>query len=326
MIIGAQTSVGNTFAISVEFRNIGNPTFAGGTRYDLDVRWSDGPNPPLLETINRQIDGSHFMDLFVLDGQGAGAADDWLVSFSITVVDIDPASHWVFSMTSTSQSANVPMVLMGRSACSFRILDTPDINALDQTESERTTALTGLCSYMGSHLADGGTISSARLGMGLVPMNAPSGDVYGYLAQLPLYNDDYALKDGIYAWWLPDSVQEYFYTPYRAPRSDHVFETSLLCFAMHRDEPAQGVRLRVQQCIEVITRSRLYASLPAPVNPSYDVLVGAIKMLPAVTVNASHPGILAKALGAVKTFVSKPANWIKLLTGGANLIKKLIVT
>jgi hypothetical protein len=175
---------------------------------------------------------------------------------------------------------------------------------------------------MGSHLQDGGTIAAARLGMGLTPNQALNGDTYGFLARLPLYNDDYALKVGAYAWWLPDSIQEYFYTPYRQPRSDNVFETSLLCFAMHRDDPSQGVRLRVQQCIEVITRSVLYSAMPAPVNPSYDILVGAIKLLPAVTVNDKHPGILSKALSSLKGFVSKPQNWIKLLTGGAGLIQK----
>jgi hypothetical protein len=321
--LGPQLPAALGWQFTMEVRNIGNPTFAGGTRLFLNGFFDNGGG---LRTAfpeqSKDITGSHEVVVFNMDPAGAGALNAWITQFRVHIEDTDPASWWVISLSNTSAQAIFPMILPARSACAFRIRDTPDINQLADTESERTTALSGLCTYMGSHLQDGGVISGARLGMGLTPMNAPDGDVYGYLAQLPLYNDDFALKVGCYSWWLPDSIQEYFYVPYRTPRSDFVGTTSLLCFAMHRDDPTQGVRLRMQHCLEVITRSRLYASLPAPVNPTYDMLVGLIKTLPAVTVNDKHPGILARALRAIKNVVASPANWLKVIKGGAELVGK----
>jgi hypothetical protein len=48
-----------------------------------------------------------------------------------------------------------------------------------------------------------------------------------------------------------------------------------------------------------------------------------MQVIPAVTVNAKHTGILGKALNWVKGWVSKPANFGKLLKGGAGLIQKV---
>jgi hypothetical protein len=159
--------------------------------------------------------------------------------------------------------------------------------------------------------------------MGLSPLRSPIGDTYRYLASLPFYNDDFALREGIYSWWLPDSIQEYFYVPYRSPRSDDLEFNSVLHYAVLRDNPNQAVRLKVVQNLEVITRSRLYTSVSGPNNPAYQTLIGAIKAVPAVTINKKHIGILSRALGFVKSWVSKPANWRKLLKGGASLIQRI---
>jgi hypothetical protein len=176
---------------------------------------------------------------------------------------------------------------------------------------------------MGSTLQDGGQIAAARLGMGLSPLRSPAGDTYTYLASLPFYNDDFALRDGIYSWWLPDSIQEHFYVPYRNPRSDNLEFNAVLQYACLRDNPNQSLRLKVVQNLEVITRSRLYTSESGPNNPAYNSIVAAVKSVPAVTINKSHLAFLGKALGAVKNWVAKPQNWRKLLKGGSGVIQKL---
>jgi hypothetical protein len=322
MLFGDPTPNTN-WTLSLEVRNIGNPAFAGGARLSMNG-WFDELVPLQMTEQLFDFQGSHATLTLIVPGLTQGTAvSSQLKNFWVEVADIDPSSHWVISLTNVADLAGYPFDLVARSACAFRILDAPAVDDLSETEAERTTSLSGMCSYMGSHLQDGGVISAARLGMGLSPIFAPAGDVYSYLASLPLYNDDFALKEGAYSWWLPDSIQEHFYVPYRKSRSDYLDTTSLLAFAMHRDDPTQGVRLRVVQCLEVVTRSRLYASEPAPVNPSYDMMVSTIKILPAVTRNETHVTILDRALKSVKGWVSKPANWFKLLTGGASLIKRI---
>jgi hypothetical protein len=243
-------------------------------------------------------------------------------SFYVEVSDLDPASRWKYSFTSAENNGS-GFALRARSACAFQIVSAPEMGTLSETLSERTTALTALVTYMGSTLQDGGQISAARLGMGLSPLRAPNGDVYTYLASLPFYNDDFALRDGIYTWWLPDSIQEYFYCPYRNPRSDDLEFNATMQIAVLRDDPTQAVRLKIIQNLEVLTRSRLYTSVSGPNNPAYGTIVTAIKSVPAVTINHFHLGILGKALAAVKSWVSRPANFKKLLKGGAGLIQKI---
>jgi hypothetical protein len=262
---------------------------------------------------------------------GSGSVDNFInfniastgldcVAFTVNVTDTDPSSHWIYAFQAISNLVSLP----ARSATAFLVTNAPEMDDLSQTQSERTSALTGLLTYMGSTLADGGRVSAARLGMGLSPLRAPSGDPYSYLASLPFYNDDYALREGIYAWWLPDSTQEHFYVPYGTPRSDNLEEQSVLHFAILRDEPLQGVRLKVVQNLEVITRSRLYTSETGPINPAYSTVISAIKTIPAVTINSKHVGILQRALGGIRSWLSRPRNWKLLISKGSKILSKLL--
>jgi hypothetical protein len=247
-----------------------------------------------------------------------------ITGFYMTIAEVDPAAHWVFSFRQTQQAGSQwDLTLPAHSPCNFKIVDTPELDLLSETQSERTSALSGLLTYMGSDLANGGQVAAARLGMGLSPLRAPNGDVFTYLASLPFYNGDFPLRDGIYSWWLPDSIQEHFYVPYRSPRSDDLEFNSVLQYVALRDDPTQALRLRVVQNIEVITRSRLYSSVPAPINPAYNALIGAMKTLPAVTINNKHKGILRRALGSLRSWLVKPQNWRKMARMGAGVISKL---
>lgn len=266
------------------------------------------------------ISGSGF-HTFNFVSPGAGTP---IIRFWVEVHDQDQASHWVYSLRSGQTAGEgFSLLLPSRSATAFLVVDAPELNALSETLSERTTALTGLLTYMGSTLQDGGQISAARLGMGLSPLRSPQGDVYKYLASLPFYNDDFPLRNGIYSWWLPDSIQEHFYVPYRAPRSDDLEVNSAMQYALLRDNPNQAVRLKVVQNLEVITRSRLYTSETGPNHPSYSTMVGAMKVIPAVTLNKLHLEFLSRAFGGVKKWLAKPKNWLQLLKFGSKAISTL---
>jgi hypothetical protein len=289
----------------------------------ITFQWNSGALVTVEQHVATSGDNNTGHSAFYLIQTPVPVNDDFVVSFYVEVEDVDPASHWKFSLAEPLNNS-YGITIPARSACAFAVVDAPEMDVLSETLSERTSALTGLLTYMGSTLQDGGQVSAARLGMGLSPLRAPIGDVYRYLASLPYYNDDYALREGIYSWWLPDSIQEHFYVPYRAPRSDNLEFNAVLQFAVHRDNPNQGIRLKVVQNLEVITRSRLYTSVSGANNPAYSSVVGLIKTIPAVTINKKHIGILGRALGGIKSWLSKPANWRKLIRGGAGLISRFL--
>jgi hypothetical protein len=315
------TNAGDTLGVLVGFHNI---SISAPTRTEATINfvWNSGPETNATLPISSTGDNNTQTSDFYLFQTALPVNNDFVVAFWVEIADQDPASHWKYSLTSGINSG-FGLALQAGSACSFANVDAPEMGTLSETLSERTTALTCLVTYMGSTLQDGGQISGARLGMGLSPLRAPRGDVYTYLASLPFYNDDFALRDGIYGWWLPDSIQEHFYVPYRNPRSDDLEFNSVLQFSVLRDNPEQACRLKVVQNLETITRSRLYTSESGPNNPAYGSIVAAVKSVPAITINTSHLAFLGKALGAVKNWVAKPANWRKLLKGGAGIIQKL---
>jgi hypothetical protein len=317
------TVSGERCDIFVGFFNKGVASAVQTTAF-LTANWSDGSQEVELKHISSTGDDNTANSGFYVFPMTLPANDAFIKSIFMEVSDTDEASDWRMTVTSAVGTNEWGLTFEGFSACSFAVVDAPELNDLSQTRSERTTALSVLCTYQGADLQNGGQVAAARLGMALSPLRSPNGEVYQYLSSLPFYKDDYALRDGIYAWWLPDSIQEHFYRDYRQPRSDDISTESCLQVAMFRDNPNQTVRLKIIQNFEFVTRSRLYASKTGPNNPAYHTVIGALKVLPAVTKNGPISGFLAKAFNLVKTWVAKPDNWVKLLKGGASVIQKVI--
>jgi hypothetical protein len=304
-----------TFHIGVAATNSGINVITS-TNLHISYQWSTGSFGSQIISV---ISGAFLPTAFSFTPPVSGA---FITSFNFHVHDISMSSHWVVTMLPPVEQDSVFKIPI-RSATAFHYQDAPEMEALTETESERTTALTGLVTYMGSTLQDGGQISAARLGMGISPLRASNGDVYSHLASLPFYNADYALRDGAYAWWLPDSLQEYFYVPYLKNRTDTLETTSFLQYAILRDDPSQAVRLRVVQNFEMLTRSRLFTAESGPNNPSYATLAAAMKVIPAVTINSKHKGILSRALSRMSAWLNKPQNWRSLIVKGARVMDHL---
>lgn len=204
------------------------------------------------------------------------------------------------------------------SSMHFTVDDWSDLNELTATSAERVTALSCLLTYMGSSLQNGGVIAGARLATGITVQDAPDGDIYSYLASLPFYSADYALKDGAYAWWAPDSEEEQFFTPYNQPPMNTRAKTSLW-FAANRDDISQTLRARVVMGIETITRARTYNARIGPVNPNYSLLLALAKTLPAVTENPLH-NVLGNMWGGFKDLLGKRSTWDKIANFGLDSI------
>jgi hypothetical protein len=237
-------------------------------------------------------------------------------AFYIQVLDSDPGAKWSFSMGTQDPALfaihwDLPLF----SATAYKILNPRDLQGLERTSEERTTALSLLSSYVGTDFANGGLVAGARLPMGMSLSQAPDGDYFSFLASLPFYSDDHPLKKGQYTWWCPDSTTEFFYTPYGAPKSGKLASTSLLVQTFRRDDPNQDIRVSIVVGIEVLTRSNLYAAAVGPCNPMFAKILQFGKMLPASTENPTHKQILGGLFRKIKTQILKPANWLKFGKG-----------
>jgi hypothetical protein len=210
------------------------------------------------------------------------------------------------------------------SATMYDVKDVDQLSDMPLTFQERPSALSLLATYMGSTLSNGGNIALARLPMGANLASAPLGDYYAYIASLPVYAGDFALKDGGYAWWCPDSEQEYFFRPYGYRACDDLRASSSLVVTMRRDEPQQTVRLRVDLHVETQTRSALFTSLVSDYSAAFPKALQLAKTLPAVSTNEEHKGIFSKLWSGIKGWVSKPQNWLNLLQKGIQVLPSLL--
>jgi hypothetical protein len=271
-----------------------------------------------VNTVFTMQSGSGYADF---RGPG-GAINIGAMRFSVS----DPRENindYTISLGNAFDADNPPIIqLPATSACHYILRDFDQLVGMQQTTNERPAALAGLVTWMGSTLENGGNIAAARLPMGMTPLKAPGGDYYGYLSQLPIYASDFPLKDGAYAWWAPDSEQEYFFTEYLNTRSTDLELTSCLAFAMRRDQPSQTVRFRADANFETQTRSVQYASAVGATNAQFPRALEIAKMFPAVTINDDHISLLSKkwkeALGKLKN----PANWLGLIRRGVSWLLK----
>lgn len=205
-------------------------------------------------------------------------------------------------------------------ATMFTIRHLDQLLNMPLTSVERPTALSALCTFMGSTLKNGGNIAGARLPMGMNLAQAPLGDYYSFIASLPLYAGDFPLKDGCYSWWCPDSEQEYFFRPYGEYACDDLDERSSLVFTMRRDDPNETVRLRVDIHVETQTRSALFTSRVSDYSATFPRALELAKTISAVTINQNHESILHRAWSGIKNLVSNPTNWIKLISTGLKFL------
>ena len=251
------------------------------------------------------------------------AAVNVVEAFRVTVDD--SADDWRFSFGSNVDAAvPTPIIRLEQyGSCTYRIRNVDQLVGLNLTNSIRPAALSGLVTWMGSTLENGGNIAVARLPAGQCISLAPSGDYYGFLSQLPVYAGDYPLKEGSYAWWCPDSEQEYFFQPYGDYRGDVLREVQTLVFSMRRDEVNQTVRFRLDANFEALTRSVQYVTEVGPTSPEFPRMLAIAKTMPAVSINEKHEGIFKRLFSRAKSWLSNPTNWQKLLRVGTKFLTGL---
>jgi hypothetical protein len=248
--------------------------------------------------------------------QNVPVAGIGFIAFAIIIdTDSSDTSNWNFGISSPYDPVTLPVPpninLPANSATNYIVRSYDRIASLDLTSVERTTALSGLVTYMGSNLKNGGLITASRLPMGESIVDAPAGDFFSFLAQLPTYVGDFPLRQGAYAWWCPDDPQEFFMRPHANARTDDMRTNSSLWFVAKRDERDQVLRLRAVMHLETLTRSVQYTTEVHYPNPLFPALLAMAKTLPAVTENNFHQW-LSRAWHKFTGFVKNPATWAKV--------------
>lgn len=237
-------------------------------------------------------------------------------------VDNDPEypRNWIFSIA--DQGAwSVPQ----HSATHYTLLNIDTLSDLSLTSMKRTVASTMLLTYQGADLLNGGVIAAARLQKSHNLAEATSGNYYSYLMGFQTYKDDEHLKEGIYSPWVPDSIQEFFFTPYRNRYDcDDLENVSYLIASARRDNNTQTLRLHHVKNIEALTRSPQYAIEVPPYSPEFPRALQALKLLPAVTENHKHRKFFANAWDRIKKWFKSPENWRKLAQTAVPAIGRLL--
>jgi len=240
------------------------------------------------------------------------------IAIEVTVASSE-TNTLVFGITAAA-TLGLPTTINSKAnrCTNFHVRDFTRLANLDLTSMERPTALAGLLTYMGSNLLNGGLITAARLPMGESITLAPNGDFYSFIASLPTYNGDYALRDGCYCWWCPDDPQEFFMRPHSQARCDDMRVNSSLWYVAKRDSRDQVVRVRAHTHIEALTRSVQYSTEVHAPSPTWGMLLSMAKTLPAVTENPFHK-FLANIWNKFKETLSNPAQIAKIVTGARKL-------
>lgn len=243
-------------------------------------------------------------------------------SFSVRVVTLDPTkfASISFRLLGPRSGLSPPYSFFQGGATIYRTFDLDQLTGLALTTAERTTALSGLLTYMGDALHNGGQIAMARVPSGMSITAAPRGDVFGYLSTLPVYAMDGPLHQGAYAWWCPDAIEEFFFVPYGVDRQRQLDRVSSLWFSLRRAYKDQPVRLRVVQHVEAVTRSHTYVTEVGFPNPLFSEAFAVLKELPAVAENPAHKGFFGRLISKVGGLLTKPKTWKSLFDTGVKTV------
>lgn len=214
-----------------------------------------------------------------------------------------------------SPTGNFSFNVNGQGANTYASYSFEDLMDIGTATHYRCVSLNVLQTYMGSSLDNGGQIASARLHPGLYA-NIPGKTHYDFLASRPHSSYDGPLKLGSYMWWLPSNKTEMFFRRYREGSTLNLSNLTTLQSYAIRDDPAQGVRLKITAVFEVHVNSPLYETKLATYSPTFYHMVHFLRTLPAATENPNHKDLLKRLWGSVRKkgseLASDPDNWMKL--------------
>lgn len=171
------------------------------------------------------------------------------------------------------------------------------------TQTLRTSFLSGLITYQGSTLENQGALVCALTDPGWYPEN---GDAYAALSSLPDKKYNGPLRKGAYGWWGPAVLDEE--VPKLAGFWDRNPSTSALWFAISGGAEGQSVKLEGNIGIEFYSPSQVFSHVAAsPKAPVYQFLYEQFNNLIHVMPNDEHHDICKGLLAKCKSSVAQAA-------------------
>ncbi len=186
------------------------------------------------------------------------------------------------------------------------LYDSTPIKIPNETQTLRATVLTGLLTYSGSTLNDGGSVVMALTDPGWYPL---TDDLYTELSSLPDKRFNGPLKRGAYGWWTPPVFSES--VPQPIQYYDSFPNTSALWFAIVGATPGVAVKLEGNIAIEFFDPNQVYSHVASPPNaPIHQHLMALFNNMPHVMPNDEHhdicSGLVSKAMGSVTAAIKDP--------------------
>lgn len=200
---------------------------------------------------------------------------------------------FVDRLTATSASVS--------SSQSFDLLRSEVLDA-GKVGNHRCTAMSMLVTNMAPPLVSGGELVIARCPFSVVSSGVPE-TIMTTIKQLPeeRYWRSGAIKDGGYAWWMPDDLQSYEPNPY--PEASQ--PENILVAAGKMSDPGGFVRVLITYIFEFYTPVQLFSrDYNFTYNPMVQDLWSQLVMRPAVSANAGHAALIAGAIALAQTVYS----------------------
>jgi hypothetical protein len=241
---------------------------------------------------------------------------DVITQFAFVPPDTYSDENWMVLVDTVAGNSTFTM---GGKPTHYDVTTFRDVAAVADPREARCTALSLLTTYMGNDVANGGVIASARLTPGTTPAHAYQGDMYSWIQTLPKSNYHGPLKEGSYVWWCPQSTREILPRAYKGDWDVYGDQTALLTI-FRRDSAndatygLQNMRVMIQQHTEVWNDSNLYEHEIRPYVAYLEKMLHVLVQQTAATENTMHLKILQRLKKGIRSLVTNPENWKKLLT------------
>lgn len=201
-------------------------------------------------------------------------------------------------------------------SASFNLLRSEVLEA-GKLGNHRCTAMSMLVTNMAPPLISGGELVIARCPFSVVNSGNPS-TIMTTIKQLPeeRYWRSGGIKDGGYAWWLPDDLQSYEPAPYPIASQPE----NILVAAGKMSDPGGFVRVIITYVFEFYTPVQLFSrDYNFTYNPMVQTLWNRLSLSPAVSANAGHLALISSAIALASTVYSFYKQHQVLIDEGAKI-------
>lgn len=184
------------------------------------------------------------------------------------------------------------------------VMKTYDLNMEEYPgiTSFRITAMSLRVTNIAAYDSNGGAMAIARVG----PNFRADGDWYQTISTLPYDSMFSPVTKGVYAWWMPRSEYDLRLRPFSQPLGR--FDRNRLVAAANLDSTGK-INVRLDIVIEWQSLDRQIPQGYSGYDPLFHAVLAELAAQPAVSENASHENMIARALNVIKRLAKRGARW-----------------